>query len=340
MVDTKFKKGLVPWMKGKHHTEETKRKISEVTKKAMSKPEVMKKVSKTFFKKGQTSWNKGLKGVTVSGMKGKHHSSETRKKLSESHKGQISWNKGKKTGKPAWNKGIPNSEEAKRKISEALNGKKKPLRSEEHKRKLSESRKGNKARLGKKTSEETKRRIGLAHLGKHHSEETKRKLSLAQIGKKFPEITERTKEQILFSERSRKQILKRLEAGNLPQLNTKPERQIKEELLKRGYKEGIDFIHQYRFMNKFMCDFCFLKQKVIVEAYGDYWHCNPKIYPVPISSHQIKDMRKDKSREAYITAVDNRSWTYLVLWEMDIKENVVKCVDRIEEVLNLKNKPN
>jgi len=89
-------------------------------------------------------------------------------------------------------------------------------------------------------------------------------------------------------------------------------------------------------MNKFMCDFCFPKQKIVVEVYGDYWHSNPKIYPVPISSHQIKGIGRDKSKEAYITKVENNTWTYLVLWESDIKKDVVKCVDRIEEVLREK----
>jgi very-short-patch-repair endonuclease len=141
------------------------------------------------------------------------------------------------------------------------------------------------------------------------------------------------------SERSTATLLRLYESGAFPQqTNTKPERQIKEELLKRGYKEGIDFIHQYRFMNKFMCDFCFPQHKVIVEAYGDFWHCNPKKYPVPIHPHQIKDIGRDKSKEAYITKVDNHTWIYLVLWESDIKQDVAKCVDKIEEVLAEKKK--
>jgi len=46
----------------------------------------------------------------------------------------------------------------------------------------------------------------------------------------------------------------------------------------------------------------------------------------------------NKSKEAYITKVDNGSWTYLFIWKMEIKEDVVKCVDRIEKVLIEKNK--
>jgi len=64
-------------MKGKQHTEETKKKISEA--------------------------NKGKPGY----FKGKHLSDETKRKLSEAHLGKTSWNKGKHL-----------SEETKRKLSE------------------------------------------------------------------------------------------------------------------------------------------------------------------------------------------------------------------------------
>lgn len=121
--------------KGKHHSEETKKKISQT-------------------------------------QKGKHHSEEARKKMSKTRKG-------KKCG--------PLSEEQKRKISEALKGKtgmKRGHFSEEHKRKISEAHKG------RHPSEETRRKMSEAHkgennefYGKHHSEEVRRKISEAKKGK-------------------------------------------------------------------------------------------------------------------------------------------------------------
>ncbi len=123
---------------GKHHSDETKRKLSE-------------------------------------SKKGKHHSEETKRKLSEANKGEKN---------PFYGK--HHSEEVKRKISEA--GKVRQF-SEEAKRKVSESLKGKYCGeksywYGKHHSEETKRRMseslkGEKHplYGKHLSEETKRKMS-------------------------------------------------------------------------------------------------------------------------------------------------------------------
>ena len=104
------------------------------------------------------------------------------------------------------------------------------------------------------------------------------------------------------------------------------------------YKEGIDFIHQFKFMDKFMCDFCFPLQKVIVEAYGDFWHRNPKKYPkgFKLHPHQKKDIAKDKAKEAYIRKVDKGSWKLIILWESDIKKDVSKCVDKIESYIKFK----
>jgi len=131
-----FKKGQTPWIKGKKHTEESRRKQrlahlgkkpSEETRKKMSESNshyfLGKKLSKERRKKlseshkGQTPWNKGTKGTEESRRKqrlahlGKKPSEETRKKISIKLKGKTPWNKGKKIptpwmkGKTPWNKG-------------------------------------------------------------------------------------------------------------------------------------------------------------------------------------------------------------------------------------------
>jgi len=102
-------------MYGKHHSEETRKKIgdnqrgwkhtdeakaaiAEATKRLHTgkkrSEETKRKIAES--RKGKTPWNKGTKGAQVSHMKGKKHSEETKRKLSESHKGKVPWNKGKK----------------------------------------------------------------------------------------------------------------------------------------------------------------------------------------------------------------------------------------------------
>lgn len=100
--------------------------------------------------------NKGKPGTFT----GKHHSEETKCKISEAEKGKyISEETRKKISE--LRKGLklgPQSEDHRRKISEALKGKPK---SEEHRRKMSEVRKG------KPCSEESKKKRSESEKGKH-----------------------------------------------------------------------------------------------------------------------------------------------------------------------------
>jgi hypothetical protein len=96
-------------------------------------------------------------------MYGKHHSKETRKKMSLNSK----------HGKP--NLGCKASKETKLKMSLARKG---ILKTEEHKRKISEANKG------KKLSKEHKKKLSIFHTGLKLSKETRNKMSLASRGHK------------------------------------------------------------------------------------------------------------------------------------------------------------
>lgn len=88
---------------GKHHSEETKRKISEHSPHYNKGRKLSKEHAEKLHasRRGKPSW-----------MSGRKLSDEERKKLSKAHLGQK-----------AWNKGIPCSEEVKRKVSLANKGK-------------------------------------------------------------------------------------------------------------------------------------------------------------------------------------------------------------------------
>ena len=153
-------------------------------------------------------------------------------------------------------------------------------------------------------------------------------------GKKLSDVMSSEKYDI-YIRKNRERILKRYESGDFPrQTHTKIELLMKNELIRRGYKEGIDFIHQFKFRNKFMCDFVFPKQRVVVECDGDFWHANPAKYAgKPLKQAQKNTVRMDKAKSAYIKKVDGGSWTLLRFWGSDINKNVELCVDKVEAKL-------
>lgn len=124
--------------KGLRHSLETKRKMSEIHTGLVASPETKKRMSELL---------RGNKRCL-----GKHHSEETRMKISKATKGRASIRKGKKL-----------SEETKRRMSAAMMG--------------------NKNSLGIRFSDEHKRRIGESLTGRHLSEEARMKMSSVRKGK-------------------------------------------------------------------------------------------------------------------------------------------------------------
>jgi group I intron endonuclease len=108
------------------------------------------------------------------GCQNKNHSQETKDKIREVLK--------QKNITPPSRKGVKWSEEHKAHMSEMMTGRKLPPCSEEKKEKL------RLANLGKKASEETRKKLSEAKIGNknmvgfHVSDETKQKISLAQKG--------------------------------------------------------------------------------------------------------------------------------------------------------------
>ena len=157
--------------KGRPHTNETRRKLSEITKKLWEDVDYRHKITQS--NKGQVPW-----------IKDKNHTEETKIKIGIGNTGKSSWIKGKhhseetKKKLSVLNKGKKLSEETKRKMSIVHTGEK---RSEENKRKISVFNKG------RKHSEESKRKMSIVQKGRKHSEETKRKISVFNKGRKRSE---------------------------------------------------------------------------------------------------------------------------------------------------------
>jgi len=140
-------------MLGQHHSEETKKLLSERHKGKHHSEETRKLLC------GRIPWNKGLKGAQQAwnkGLKGKSCSEETKRLIRNRLKGRII------------------SEKTRKLISARNKGKK---RSEEIRRLMSEHTKG------RHPSEATRKLLGKHRIGKHHSEKTKKLISENSKGK-------------------------------------------------------------------------------------------------------------------------------------------------------------
>lgn len=143
------------------HSDETKNKISNALRGHHHSDESKRKMSSSL--KGRTVWNKGKKceplsdetrqklSNALSGEKnpfyGKHHTEESRRKMSEAAKNM--------------------SDETKRKMSEARKGK---HHTEESRKKMCKAQKGeNNGFYGKHHSENSKEKNRQAHLGQKHT---------------------------------------------------------------------------------------------------------------------------------------------------------------------------
>lgn len=169
-------KGHKPWITGLHHSEETKKKLSEAMKRR-----VLSEESKTRISAAVSAAN----SIRIASV-------ETREKISASNKGHQAWNLGKSI-----------SEETRLKISIAGKGRK---LTDEARKNIALGKIGNKYTLGHKASNETKNKIRnalksyyekfpriiseatrekmrIAHTGRIPTAETRAKLSATKKGK-------------------------------------------------------------------------------------------------------------------------------------------------------------
>lgn len=234
-------------------------------------------------RKGRAPWNKG-----------KHHSEETKRKISEALKGENSPSYGKHP-----------TEETRKKLSEAGKGEKNSFYGKHHtaetRKKLSEAAMGNRHSYGNRFTEETRKKMSEAH--KHPTEEIRRKLSEALKGEKNPNYgkhrTEETREKI------RRAHIEAIKRGCYSVKPTTPEKRFTKICEKH------DLPYKYVGDGKFWIegvnpDFVESNgRKIAIEIYGDYWHRLPNI------------VARDAQRTATLRKY---GWKLLVLWEHELNK--------------------
>lgn len=100
-------------------------------------------------------------------------------------------------------------------------------------------------------------------------------------------------------------------------VNNRPKKTKIEKATEQKLQElGIDFKYNFILQNKAQYDFL-IKDNVVLEVHGDFWHGNPKVYSTLTERQEYK---KQRDIEKQKLAEDN-GYRYLVIWESQIKEN-------------------
>jgi DNA mismatch endonuclease (patch repair protein) len=124
---------------------------------------------------------------------------------------------------------------------------------------------------------------------------------------------------------------------NIRSKNTVPELLVINELKRRK-------IYFAKHVNKIFGkpDIVFRRKKIIVFIDSDFWHCNPKKFIMPITNKMYweRKIQGNIERDKLVTkTLKKEGWKILRFWESNIKKNVIKVVDKIEnelENINLK----
>lgn len=80
----------------------------------------------------------------------------------------------------------------------------------------------------------------------------------------------------------------------------------------------IPFKKQFK-LNKYRLDF--LVNNLVIEAYGTFWHCDPRVYAKPHYLSQENSIKNDRNKEKLIKS---KGYDLLIVWEKDINEHPEK----------------
>ncbi len=250
---------------------------------------------------------------SIDGCNKKYHA----KRLCNTH--YLRW---LKFGNPMF---VTDPKETGKKISKANKGRPSPNKgkktSEETKRKLSESKKGKKLsevhRMKIKDAHSrpgTKEKNSEAHKGKRASEESRRKMSIFQ-----------NRSETLKKNRERRSL------QIFPAKDTKPEKIIQSIL--NEYKITFKKHHRLKLNNFYHQADIVIEPNHIIEIFGDYWHFNPKKYDGELIQKRRKKEIKVKEvweeDELILNGMKKLGYKVLVVWESEIKEEIEKVTEKI-----------
>lgn len=85
---------------------------------------------------------------------------------------------------------------------------------------------------------------------------------------------------------------------------------------------------QNKRIHKYTVDFINDKEKLIIEIYGDYWHCNPTLYKADYINVSIDMTAQEKWDYDFqrINNIQSFGYTCLIFWEQDLNKQGFEIV--------------
>lgn len=179
---------------------------------------------------------------------------------------------------------------------------------EEHRRKAAE------ARIGLKRSPETVEKIAIANRGKKRSVELRKRMSEAKLGEKNNNYGK-------FHSEETKNKIRRGVLANPGKVffDTSIERKIEFELKRRE----IEYKKQVPLLGVSIVDFYLLKDKIVIQCDGCYWHECPVH-----NDHRFYFGRREKDEEQD-RVLELSGLKVYRFWEHDINFSAEECINRI-----------
>lgn len=194
-----------------------------------------------------------------------------------------------------------------------------------HKKNMSEKMSGkNNPFYGRTISEEHKQKLREINIGRKHTKKTRQKMSKAQ--KRY-----KNNNPELYYEQKRY-------AGQVSSISQhrkyKPSKieKIVNDFLDKNYSGKYTWSVIMGRFPSYQFDFLLHDERILIEVNGDYWHCNPKIYPNgPKNEIQKLKIEQDKLKKEF---AESKGFTIVSIWENDILRG---DMNKLNEVLINKN---
>ena len=131
---------------------------------------------------------------------------------------------------------------------------------------------------------------------------------------------------------------KRLKKWLNPKSRSKVSERLKNEMIKNGVYDGFE---SEQVFHGFIPDEINHELKIIVEMYGDLYHCNPRKYKNPdlylktIRRTVGEQWERDRRR---LGCFYKHGYTVVIVWEKDFYNNSAKQIERVKDEINKQKK--